>query len=63
MPNVQKADTQIEPGLSPTGSDLSVDVQGVRRWPVIHGRTWRVVVSLGPLGLRIELERTDHAQA
>lgn len=62
MLNVKEPDTRADSSkevLPLVEGDMSI----ARRWPIIRGRTWRVVLCVGPLGVRLELERTDHAQS
>lgn len=64
MSNVKKPDVKFEvlPTLANPPS-LGENTEAVRRWPIIRGRTWRLVIALSPLkGVHFELERTDHAQ-
>ena len=64
MVNVLKPDVQIQPLMTQVDvADPSTGVGDQRRWPIVHGRTWRLVFVLGPFGVRIELERTEHAQS
>lgn len=59
MLNVKEPNTQS----GAVGPDIEQERLGGRRWPIIRGRSWRVVLCVSPLGVRFEVERIDHAQS